>query len=98
MTEEERFRFLHSLNKTVERNPDLAGDAINAITNGLDKAIYRERSYAMDMETLASAFYSALDERYKKSNKEWFDRLISRKILDNKDKLSYEWEEHESNK
>ena len=93
--EEAKALFLHSLYKSIKENPDWSGDAITAITRGVTEAIHKERAYARDMETMASAFYSALDKRYKKSNKEWFDRLIRRKVLDNQDKLGCIWEQED---
>ena len=85
MTQEQEDNFIYNIYTVVQDNPHLSERAINAITSGMNKALDKLHRRATDMEVLAVAMHSTMNQRYKKSTQEYIDRLVKSKVEANLD-------------
>jgi len=91
MTEEEKQLFIRHTKEIVKQNPDLLNRIIISCNQGMIESINEANDRARDMETIAVAFQSTMNERYKKSTDEWMKNLVKSKLSNWKGKTSFEW-------
>ena len=75
MTEQELV-LLHKLRDMVKAKPELFGQAVMFMNDGVNAAIKEANQHAMQMEKLAFAFHAANSQRHTPKTKEWVDRMV----------------------
>lgn len=75
MTEQELL-LLHKLRDMVKAKPELFGQAVMFMNDGVNEAIQEAKSHAMQMEKLAFAFHAANSLRHTTKTKEWVDKMV----------------------
>ena len=80
MSYEERIIFLSKIRNEVEKDETLFSEIINVCQAGINSKIKQLKEQAMDMETIAIAFSTGFNEKYKKSNQEWINGILLAKI------------------
>ena len=76
---------LNNLRSAVKSNPELFGQAVIYMQDGVTQAISEAKEHAMQMEKLAFAFHAANSQRHTVETKAWVDRMVSSV----KDKMKY---------
>lgn len=91
---EERLIFLSKIRQEVENDETLFSEIINVCQAGINSKIRNLKEQAMDMETIAVAFSTGFNEKYKKSNQEWINGLLIAKIKKyEKDSAFFAWKD-----
>lgn len=75
MTEQELI-LLENLRNMVKAKPELFGQAVLYMNDGVNQAIKEANAHAMQMEKLAFAFHAANSLRHTAKTKEWVDRMV----------------------
>ena len=69
-------KLLLELRDAVKSNPELLGQAVMYMNDGVNQAIQEAKLHAMQMEKLAFAFHAANSLRHTTKTKEWVDRMV----------------------